>query len=833
VTTGEDDTLDVLLAASVDGVLAFDRELRYTRWSPAMERISGVPAAAALGAHALTLFPFLQAIGEDRAFHAALAGEVVSTWRRPFTTLTGRAGYFDGHYRPLRDAGGAVVGGIAVIREVTDTVELAEQRSSLSAARRALALGDQRLAVALEAAHLGPWEWDAASDLVTVSETAAAIFGIPTEPRLTWAAMRELLHPADREPARVAVEAAVAGRTDYDIEYRVALAGGGERWVAATGRATYRADGTPERMLGVVQDITARKLAEQALVEESRALDALDRTWQLLAGELDLERLLQALTDVATQISDAAFGSFFYNVVEGSGGSYTLYTLSGVDRAAFAGFPMPRATAVFAPTFAGSGIVRSDDITKDPRYGHSEPYRGMPPGHLPVRSYLAVPVAARSGEVLGGLFFGHERTGVFTARHERLLAGIAAQAAIAIDNARLYQTARNAEQEAEARALALAEADRRKDDFLAVLAHELRNPLGAVSNAIAVLQLAAPGSREFARALAVAVRQVDHQRKLIDDLLDMSRVSRGKIELQLEPVDLAAIVRDATEDQRPALTAADLALDVALPANPVTVVGDRVRLAQVVGNLLDNARKFTPAGGRIEVRLELAATGEAVVTVSDTGIGIEAALLPRLFDPFMQVRRPHGHGLGGLGLGLSVVKGLVGLHPGGRVEAESAGPGTGARFRIALPLAAATAVEAVAPTRDLRRPGAGRHVLVVEDLPEASETLRDVLTILGCTVEIAADGRAALAALAGARPDLVLCDIGLPGEMSGLDLARVIRRDPAHAGVRLVALTGYGTAGDRRASSDAGFDAHLTKPIEMKRIAQLLAELPRHTDAGG
>jgi PAS domain S-box-containing protein len=817
--------LEVLVEASVDGVLAFDRELRYTQWNPAMERISGVPAAVAIGARALELFPFLVAIGEDRAFHAALAGEAVTTRRRAYVDGAGRTSYFDGHYRPLRGAGGAITGGLAIIRDVTEVVELETQRSSLSAAHRDLALGDQRLTVALDAAHLGPWEWDTASDLVTFSAVAAAIFGIPTEPRLTWAAMRELLHPDDREPTRIAVEAAVAGRTDYDTEYRVRPPAGGERWVAAKGRAIYDDDGAPERMFGVVQDITARKLAEQALVEESRALDAINRTGQLLAAELDLERLLQALTDVATQISDAQFGSFFYNVVDEQGGSYMLYTLSGVDRAAFAGFPMPRATAVFAPTFEGQGIVRSDDITADARYGHSEPHRGMPPGHLPVRSYLAVPVASRSGEILGGLFFGHERTGVFTARHERLLAGIAGQAAIAIDNARLYQKARDAEQEAQRRAIALTEADRRKDDFLAVLAHELRNPLGALSNAIAVLQLAEPAGPEFRRALAVAVRQIDHERKLIDDLLDLSRVSRGKVELQLEPLDLAAVVRDATDDLRPGVAAASLGLDLALPPGPVAVVGDRVRLAQVVGNLVDNARKFTPAGGRIEVRLEVAG-GEAVVLVADTGIGIEPALLPHIFEPFMQVRRPHGHGLGGLGLGLSVVKGLVELHPGGRVEASSAGPGAGARFRVALPLAAWTVAQPAAPAPDARRPGAGRHVLVVEDLPEASETLRDVLSILGCTVDVAADGHAALAALDRARPDLVLCDIGLPGEMSGLDLARAIRRHPAHGGIRLVALTGYGTAGDRRASSDAGFDAHLTKPIEMKRIAQLFAELP-------
>jgi len=301
------------------------------------------------------------------------------------------------------------------------------------------------LVQALAFARLGYWDWKAATDIVMMSERAAEIFGIEPGPIMTWTEMRDLLPEEDRAAAGKAVEAAVAAGSDYEIEYRVRRPKDGRFvWVGARGRAHYR-NGEVEGMTGIVEDISARKQREAMREDEHRSIGILNRTGALIGAELDLEKLVQAVTDAGVELTGAQFGAFFYNVINTEGQSYMLYTLSGVPRKAFAGFPMPRNTAVFGPTFEGKGIVRSRDILQDPRYGKNDPYFGMPKGHLPVRSYLAAPVISRSGEVLGGLFFGHPEIGVFDEKDEVILVGIAAQAAIAIDNSRLYRAAQNAE----------------------------------------------------------------------------------------------------------------------------------------------------------------------------------------------------------------------------------------------------------------------------------------------------------------------------------------------------------------------------------------------------
>ena len=521
--------------------------------------------------------------------------------------------------------------------------------------------------------------------------------------------------------------------------------------------------------------------------------ETLNRIGRTLASELDLERLLQAVTDAATEVSGAQFGAFFYNRTNEAGESYMLYTLSGVPRDAFAKFPMPRNTAVFAPTFSGEAIVRSDDITRDPRYGRNAPRRGMPEGHLPVKSYLAVPVMARSGEVHGGLFFGHAKAGVFTERAERLVAGIAAQAAIAIDNARLYRSLQESEQRyravvesqaelvcrfrldgtilfangayarsvgvtaeamagrdfwsfipqdehAAVRALlgrltreapevrienrfgtaegerwmlwtnralafdaagrvleaqatgvditerrraeeALREADRRKDEFLAMLAHELRNPLAPIRNALHLLRISGAGP-VAAEARDVMERQLTQLIRLVDDLLEVSRISRGKIELRRAAVDLAGVVASAVETSRPAIDAARHRLEIRLPPAPLHVEGDFVRLSQVVANLLNNAAKYTDPVGRIALSVQREGA-EAEIRVQDNGVGLAPELLPRIFDMFAQADRARA--AGGLGIGLALAKMLVDLH-GGRIEARSGGVGRGSEFAVRLPV---------------------------------------------------------------------------------------------------------------------------------------------------
>ena len=298
----------------------------------------------------------------------------------------------------------------------------------------------------------------------------------------------ELTHPDDRAVTEASVRQLLAGEIpEYTLEKRYLCKGGGEIWSLTTVTLMRDAAGQPDRFIGVIEDITQRKNAETALHEERRILEILNETGKLLASQLDLQSLVQAVTDAATQLSGAQFGSFFYNVTDENGDAFLLYTLSGAPREAFANFGNPRATALFGPTFRGELPIRLDDVLADPRYGTMAPHHGMPKGHLPVRSYLAVPVKSRSGEVIGGLFFGHSQTGVFTERAERLVAGVAAQAGIAIDNARLYEAAQRAAAERtallESERAARAAAERLsevKDEFLATLSHELRTPLNAI-----------------------------------------------------------------------------------------------------------------------------------------------------------------------------------------------------------------------------------------------------------------------------------------------------------------------------------------------------------------
>jgi signal transduction histidine kinase len=415
---------------------------------------------------------------------------------------------------------------------------------------------------------------------------------------------------------------------------------------------------------------------EEELRRDREEQEAMTRIGRVLAAELDLERLVQALTDEATAVTGAEFGAYFYNVVRPNQESYTLYTLSGVPREAFAGFPMPRNTAVFGPTFRGEGVIRSEDITRDPRYGRNAPYQGMPPGHLPVCSYLAAPVVSRSGEVLGGLFFGHPQPGRFGEREERILAGIAVQAGVAIDNAQLYREAREARAAAEA-------ASRSKDEFLATVSHELRTPLNAMLGWAQILQIT-DDPEKLRRGLETIVRNAKLQTQLIDDLIDVSRIISGKMRLDVRPVDLPEVVDSAVEGIWPAAEAKQIDLVRVVDPKAGPVAGDAERLQQVVWNLLSNAVRFTPRGGRVEVRLEEDGTYVDIV-VADTGIGIAPEFLPQVFDRFRQLDSSTTRTHGGLGLGLAIVRHLTELH-GGTVEAQSPGEGLGATFVVHLPI---------------------------------------------------------------------------------------------------------------------------------------------------
>lgn len=368
-----------------------------------------------------------------------------------------------------------------------------------------------------------------------------------------------------------------------------------------------------------------------------------------------------------------------------------------------------------------------------------------------------------------------------------------------------------------------AAADRRKDEFLALLGHELRNPLTPLRNAVYLLRQdgASPPARHV---LEILDRQVGHLSRLVDDLLDVARITHGKIQLQPERLDLTRLVRATIEDRRASLETAGLGLTLELTEGPVWVWGDSARLAQAVDNLIVNASKFTDAGGQVFVRLAiLSAEARSEVTVQDTGIGIEPDLLPRLFEPFIQGNRGLARSRSGLGLGLALVQELIRLH-GGEVLAESAGPGQGAQFRIRLPLESETVIEPTPPPAPSNASSPRCRVLVIDDNHDTADTWRLLLEGKGHQVAVVYTGQTGVEMARHFRPDVVLSDVGLP-DIDGYAVAQALRKDPATAETLLIAITGYGQAEDQRRARAAGFDCHLIKPVDFGEFLHVLATL--------
>ena len=418
-----------------------------------------------------------------------------------------------------------------------------------------------------------------------------------------------------------------------------------------------------------MSDSQAGRLSEAQ--KERRAAETFYRLGIAFASELDHDKLVQLVTDEATGLTGAAFGAFFHHRTNDKGESYFLYTLSGAPREAFERFPMPRNTRIFGPTFGGVRTVRLDDVTQSPDYGKNPPYHGMPEGHLPVKSYLAVPVKSRSGEVLGGLFFGHPEPGRFQKEHEQLVEGLAAQAAVALDNARLYRQAQ----------LAISV----RDEFLQVAAHELRTPITSLKLHLQSLLRAAntsgppPSMEKLRTQLEAADRIAGKLNVLVSELLDISRITAGSLHLTLEEVDLSSVVREVAARFEAQAAQAGSVLHVTV-GPPLVGIWDRLRLEQVAANLLSNAIKY---GAGTPVHIETGATGDrATLVVRDGGIGIEPEALPRLFGRFE--RAVSGRHYGGLGLGLYITRQIVEAL-GGTVRVESA-PGKGAAFTVELPL---------------------------------------------------------------------------------------------------------------------------------------------------
>lgn len=476
---------------------------------------------------------------------------------------------------------------------------------------------------------------------------------------------KHVLHPDDLAQTAAAWRHSLASGEPYDIQHRWRRAAdGGYRWFIGRALPRRDPDGRIVEWMGTTTDIEdSRRLLAEA--------ETLNRIGLALAGDLELERIVQAVTDGGRELVEASFGAFFYNVIDDAGGRYTLYTLSGVPREAFARFPMPRATALFGPTFRGEGVIRSDDITKDPRYGLSGPHHGMPPGHLPVRSYLAVSVRSRSGEVIGGLFYGHAQTGRFTERHERLLVGLGAQAAISIDNSRLLDSER-------LRASQLSNVNAELQHFAYIASHDMQEPLRTVTQYLDLLELRyAPQLDERARSyIAQAVGSASRMHALIDDLLSYTRLATAST--ATGPTPLAELVDEARHDLQALIASTGATIEAGeLP----TVDVDRSRFRLLLQNLISNALKFRGEQPP-RVRVTAGRSGDAwTVTIADNGIGVAPEHHQRIFEIFQRLHRDDQ--VPGTGIGLAICKRIV-EQRGGRISLRSS-PGEGAEFSFTVP----------------------------------------------------------------------------------------------------------------------------------------------------
>jgi PAS domain S-box-containing protein len=440
-------------------------------------------------------------------------------------------------------------------------------------------------------------------------------------------------------------------------------------------------NGVPISTVIEVRDLTEQKRYIKEIHQKTNSLEILNSIGRTISGQLDLQAILQDVTDATTKLSGAEFGAFFYNAINASGEAYMLYTLSGAPREAFEKFGMPRNTAVFHTTFSGVGVVRVDDITNDSNYGKNPPHYGMPKGHLPVVSYLAVPVISKDGSVIGGLFFGHSKAGVFTQEIEEMVVGVASQAAIAIDNARLFENLLKANNENKALLELAKESDRKKDEFMGIASHELKTPLTSLK-AYTQLIVDAVEQKDYSNLSKYVYKSAEGVQKierLVNDLLDVSRIQSGRLQLNETQFDFIKLVNTSIENI--ALIAPGYWVE-RKGLESIKIKADRERLEQVMMNLLTNAVKYSPE--KREITVEVETTPSFLKTkIIDHGIGIPAEKLSKIFTRFYRVD-DNSQRFAGLGIGLYISAEIIRRH-GGEIGVESE-EGRGSCFWFTLPI---------------------------------------------------------------------------------------------------------------------------------------------------
>jgi PAS domain S-box-containing protein len=738
----------------------------------------------------------------EAAVRDALAGRM-GRFQAFCPTAKGTPKWWDVTVTPVLDEAGHLNSILSVSRDITE-LHLAKEEQSETASR---------LRFMMDAAQVGEWDLDVATGRARTSLLHDRCFGYD-EPVGEWdsAAFLRHVHPDDRARVKEQFDAALARRTGLSFEARVVWPDGSVHWISALG-SFYGGDGRgPLRVLGTVADITRRKRAEVLAEGQRRALE-------LAVAGVPLQQTL----DVLTRAAEDATGNTIKGSVlllapdgrhlrHGSAPSLPQAYIDAVDGVEIG----PNVGSCGTAAFSGAEVV-ARDVTTDPRWAD---YRDLARAHG-LRACWSQPILSPQGAVLGTLAAYRDQPWEPNEEERASFSLLLSTAALILDRHREAQERAAAEQGLRDLAAELTEADRHKTEFLATLAHELRNPLAPIRNGLEVIQLAGGNAAAIGRVREMMARQVAHMSHLIDDLLDIARITSDKLELRKQRVDLRTVVATAVDASLPLIEAANHDLHVDIPDQTVQLDADPTRIAQVVSNLLNNAAKYTPAGGSITLAARLDGT-RAVIEVRDTGIGIAPEALPHVFDMFSQLKQADGRTQGGLGIGLTLVRRLVEMH-GGTVSGHSPGQGAGSTFTVELPVAAPAPSVREAPASAAAPTGPeGLRILVVDDNIDAADMLASLFQMGGHQVRKVHTGRDAVEAAEAFAPDVAFLDIGLP-DMDGYAVARELRARPGTTPV-LAALTGWGAETDRARSRDAGFDHHLTKPAGLDQIEAILAE---------
>ena len=795
-----------VIESSNDAIVSKDLDGTIRSWNGAAERMFGYSSDEAVGRSIRIIIPADRQSEEDQILGKIRNGEAVSNFDTLRQRKDGTLVSISLTVSPVYDDTGTVIGASKIARDITFRKE-----ADLVARRLAAVVDSSDDAIIAKTLDGTITSWN---------RSAERLFGY-TPDEAIGKSVRMIIPPELQAEEDSVLARLRTGEPVEHYETRRRRKDGTDLLISLSVSPIFNESGIVVGASKIARDVTERARLLEASREQALITEKLGQVGATVTSSLDRDTIVQQVTDIATALTHAQIGAFFYNAMDPqTGEAYTLYMLSGTSKDSFAQFTRPRATAIFAPIFQGETAIRLDDVTQHPHFGADASLSGMRSTDLPIRGCLAVPVKTATGEVLGGLFFGHSQPGTFTEQHEHLAKGIAAWASLALQNSKLYLAARDA--------------DRLKDEFLAVLSHELRTPLNAILGYARLLRGGILKGEKADRGMETLERNAMSLTQIVEDVLDVSRIVSGKIRLNVQPVELPLIVHNAVATVQPAADAKGVRMQTIIDPRVGPVSGDPDRLQQIAWNLLSNAVKFTPREGRVQVRLERA-NSHVEIVVSDTGAGISPQFLPHVFERFRQADAGTTRITGGLGLGLSIVRHIVEMH-GGSVQALSEGEGLGATFRVRLPLMIVRPeelnevrqhprTERLSPLTGLADL-TGVRVMAIDDEKDALSLLRIVLEAAGATVTTLSSALEAMEQVAAVKPHVLVVDLGMP-KMDGFALIAQLRESPdlQMRDVPAIALTAFARSEDRTRALRSGFEMHLAKPVEPGELVASVATL--------